>query len=66
MFPKQYSKKSVKYTDNHGKSSEQCSKCRHYVNPTTCEIVAGRINPNGWCKKYEESKREPAYETQTE
>jgi hypothetical protein len=49
---KTFSKAAVNYTDNHGASNEQCSKCVHYVNATTCEIVVGRIRPEGWCKKF--------------
>jgi hypothetical protein len=47
------SKRTVEYTDDHGDSSEQCSKCSHYVNQTTCDIVSGSINPEGWCKEFE-------------
>jgi len=46
------SKEQVDYTDDHGTSPEQCSNCKHYLNPTTCERVVGRINPNGWCKRW--------------
>lgn len=53
---KQFSKTTVRYTDDHGASPEQCSKCVHYVNPTTCEIVVGRIRPEGWCNKFEAMK----------
>ena len=42
----------VGYTDDHGSSNEQCSKCAHYVDRTTCDIVIGKINPGGWCRKY--------------
>lgn len=27
----------------------KCSDCVNYVEPNTCNIVAGAINPNGWC-----------------
>lgn len=46
------SKSSVDYTDN-GSKSEHCSICEHYVNPTTCEVVVGRIVPEGWCKRFD-------------
>lgn len=46
------SKASVEYTDDHGTSSEQCAKCKHYVNATTCAVVAGKINPAGWCDQF--------------
>ena len=41
--PKQFSKRDVGYTDDHGDSPEQCSKCEHFGEPSSCEIVAGEI-----------------------
>lgn len=52
-----YFKEEVDYTDNHGNSPEQCSKCKHFVNSVTCSIVRGLIRPGGWCNKFEESWR---------
>ena len=56
-------KSEVHYTSDHGRLSEQCSKCRHYVNPTSfrgvmgvCVIVAGRIDPDGWCDRFKRAK----------
>lgn len=58
-MPKQ-SKQKVNYTDNHGTSNEQCSKCKHYlkvnVNIGACVVVSGQINPNGWCKMFARKK----------
>jgi hypothetical protein len=54
---KEYSKSEVRYIDNHGSSDEQCSKCVHYVNKTTCEIVKGKINPAGWCDKFKRNNK---------
>ena len=54
---KKFSKREVAYTDDHGASDEQCSKCTHYVDRVTCAIVVGMIRPGGWCKKF---KRETA------
>lgn len=51
-----YDKEEVKYTDDHGTSSEQCSKCSYYAAPTVCRIVIGRIKPGGWCNKFERDK----------
>lgn len=45
------SKESVNYTDQ-GSPQEHCSNCSHYLNPTTCEVVVGRIRPEGWCKRW--------------
>lgn len=50
-----YSKKAVRYTDDHGTSNEQCSKCKYYQSATVCKIVIGKINPGGWCNKYKKS-----------
>jgi hypothetical protein len=47
-----YTKNEVHYTDDHGTSSEQCSKCRHYDAPARCDIVEGKIKPGGWCNRF--------------
>lgn len=48
-----YTKSDVRYTDDHGKSSEQCSKCRFFLTLTRmCQVVKGPIDPAGWCMKY--------------
>jgi hypothetical protein len=47
-----YSKKSVRYTDDHGDSPEQCSKCAHYLPPSECKIVEGKIRSKGWCNQF--------------
>jgi hypothetical protein len=31
----------------------RCAGCRHFLEPNACEIVAGEISPNGWCRFYE-------------
>jgi hypothetical protein len=48
-----FTKAEVEYTDDHGDNREQCAECAHYINPTTCAIVAGRIRPEGWCARFE-------------
>jgi hypothetical protein len=47
-----YAKKDVKYTDDHGDSPEQCSKCAWWLGDKTCQVVVGKIKPEGWCMKY--------------
>ncbi len=41
-------KQSVSYreTPNAGKS---CSICDNFRPPSSCKLVEGSINPNGWC-----------------
>ena len=32
------------------KGDQFCGNCSHFVAPTACKIVAGDINPGGWCQ----------------
>ena len=34
------------------KDGAKCSGCVNWVDPNACKIVAGKINPNGWCVAY--------------
>ena len=34
---------------NMPKDGAKCSLCVNWVAPNACKIVAGTINPNGWC-----------------
>lgn len=31
------------------KGDQECDKCLHFVPPDSCKMVAGKINPKGWC-----------------
>lgn len=31
----------------------RCAGCTHFLQPNACEIVAGEISPNGWCRFHE-------------
>jgi hypothetical protein len=31
------------------KDGNKCSLCVNWVAPNSCKVVAGTINPNGWC-----------------
>lgn len=31
------------------KDGNECDKCVNWVAPNQCKIVAGNINPKGWC-----------------
>ena len=37
---------------NQPKDGQQCSKCAQYVEPNACKIVAGKIEPQGYCVAY--------------
>lgn len=43
--------KSVHY-QNKPKGSEKCATCVHFQSPASCNVVAGKINPGGWCQLY--------------
>ena len=34
------------------KDGAECDKCVNWVAPNQCKIVAGEINPKGWCVAY--------------
>ncbi|WP_428491274.1 high-potential iron-sulfur protein [Rhodopila sp.] len=34
------------------KDGNKCSTCVNFQPPNACKIVAGTINPNGWCIAY--------------
>ena len=38
----------VQYQDM-PKEGQECDKCVNWVTPNACKIVAGQINPKGWC-----------------
>lgn len=43
-------KSEVQY-ENPATGMDHCKECR-YFHDRKCEIVAGPINPNGWCTLY--------------
>jgi hypothetical protein len=32
--------------------NQSCSRCQHFRPPSSCQVVEGRISPNGWCRLY--------------
>lgn len=51
-----YSKHTVSYEPK-ARGADHCAVCSHYLNRTTCEIVEGKIAPEGWCKKFYRKRR---------
>lgn len=45
------SKADAQYT-NKGTKQAHCAMCTHYQHGYTCNKVAGRIFPGGWCKLF--------------
>lgn len=31
---------------------QHCGACTHFIEPSRCEIVYGRIRSGGWCRKW--------------
>ena len=42
-------KKQFKYQDKPGPHGQKCSGCRLFRPPAACQVVTGKISPNGWC-----------------
>ena len=42
-------KKQFKYQDKPDKSGKKCSQCRLFRAPSACQVVTGKISPDGWC-----------------
>ncbi len=40
--------KVVQYQEK-PKGAQECDKCLHFLPPTGCKLVEGKINPKGWC-----------------
>jgi hypothetical protein len=38
----------VQYQDK-PKGDQECDRCLQFVPPDSCKLVAGPINPKGWC-----------------
>ena len=43
--------KAAGYQDK-PKGKQMCSNCGHFKPPSSCDLVAGTISPNGWCNLY--------------
>lgn len=46
--PTKIAQKVVQYQDT-PKNNQKCSICVNYIDPDACKLVAGKINPDGWC-----------------
>jgi len=46
-------KASVNYTDRASMQNSRCDACKHFIKPSGCKLVEGRIAPGGWCKLFE-------------
>lgn len=46
--------------------SSRCGTCEHFIQPNGCQIVAGAINPMGWCRYYDDNDMNEKWGTETE
>jgi len=46
------SKKTAGYQD-HPNNGQQCSKCRFFQAPHSCQLVEGTIKKDGWCTLFQ-------------
>jgi hypothetical protein len=44
-------RQQVQYQDT-PKNKQECSNCLQFIAPDACKLVAGKINPKGWCLLY--------------
>ena len=58
------SKLEANYTD-HAVGQDECHRCKNFMSPSSCYIVEGIINPEGWCKYYEHSQLSEKWGTET-
>jgi hypothetical protein len=42
------SQQVAKYQD-HPNKGQSCSQCNYFRPPASCQLVAGKIYPTGWC-----------------
>jgi hypothetical protein len=43
--------KLVQYQEK-PKRPQECDNCLHFVAPSSCKMVEGKINPKGWCSLF--------------
>lgn len=51
------STKAEAHYRDYRKDGQWCAKCTMFRKPGSCTAVAGEIEPQGWCKLYEEKDR---------
>jgi hypothetical protein len=52
-------KSIVAYRYHHGPHDNHCGICANFLPPESCKLVAGKIDPNGYCTAFA-AKKTPA------
>lgn len=50
-MPGMVPKMEAQYQD-HPNGLARCGICKHFASPNVCEVVAGPVSPDGYCKFY--------------
>ena len=50
--PAQISQAAALYQD-HPRGGLSCAGCTFFRGPQSCQVVAGNISPNGWCRLFD-------------
>lgn len=45
------SKEAVQYQES-PKNGQKCGDCQFFTSPDACQVVEGKISPNGWCSLF--------------
>lgn len=48
-------KQSVSYRETPN-GANRCSTCANFIEPSSCKLVEGSINPDGWCGLFKPKK----------
>lgn len=44
--------KTAAHYQDKPKGAANCANCQHFQPPASCNLVAGKISPSGWCQFY--------------
>jgi hypothetical protein len=50
-------KSVVAYRYHHGPHDNHCGICANFLPPESCKLVAGKIDPNGYCTAFAAKKK---------
>jgi hypothetical protein len=50
-------KSVVQYRYHHGPHDNHCAICANFLPPEACKLVAGKIDPNGYCTAFAAKKK---------
>lgn len=49
-YAQQKVSKAMVHYQERPKNGQECAGCVNFIPPSACKVVAGRINPHGWCE----------------